>query len=182
MADHGSLLTAPLPDSRQMCFEQGKALVCMRDGDDEHIFTEWESGVVDREHIATGATTRYLPDGRVITVSQYAPLASSHSKEIHMTKTPDTYTTTEEAVTIIAQGVRGTGCIGRGFVAQGWETLLAMRDDVSPEVFERGVRAAYPEMTDEKVERIISEVDKRGAQQTNALLGTASKGTQAPVP
>ena len=74
MGTSHSLLTAPLPDSRRMCFEQGKALVYMRAGDDEHIFTEWENGIVDRECIATGATIRNLPDGRVIKVSRYAPL------------------------------------------------------------------------------------------------------------
>ena len=70
------LLTAPLPDSRQMCFDQGKAMVYMRTGDDEHIFTEWANGTVDREHIATGATIRRLPDGRVMKVSRHAPLAA----------------------------------------------------------------------------------------------------------
>ena len=75
MSTPHSLLTAPLPDSRRMCFEQGKALVCMRPGDDQHIFTEWENGIVDREHIATGATIRTLPDGRVIEVPRHAPLA-----------------------------------------------------------------------------------------------------------
>lgn len=68
-----SLMTAPLPDARRMCFEQGKALVCMRPGDNEHIFTEWEDGTVDREHIATGATIRRWPDGREAEVPRYAP-------------------------------------------------------------------------------------------------------------
>lgn len=67
------LLIAPLPDSRRMCFEQGKALVCMREGDDEHIFTEWADGTVDREHITTGATVRQLPDGRAIHVPRHTP-------------------------------------------------------------------------------------------------------------
>ena len=36
-----------------------------------------------------------------------------------MTKTPDTYTTIEEAVEVIAQGVRGTGCNGNEILALG---------------------------------------------------------------
>ena len=76
MATPLTLLAAPLPDSREMCFDQGKAMVYMRSGDDEHIFTEWANGTVDREHIASGATIRHLPDGRVMKVSRYAPLAA----------------------------------------------------------------------------------------------------------
>ncbi|MCY3815854.1 MAG: hypothetical protein OXG59_06130 [Gammaproteobacteria bacterium] len=82
MATPHSLLNAPLPDSRQMCFEQGKALVYMRAGDDEHIFTEWANGTLDREHIATGATIRHLPDGRVMKVSRHAPLAADSSRRV----------------------------------------------------------------------------------------------------
>ena len=68
------LMTAPLPDSRRMCFDQGKALVCMRSGDEEHIFTEWDNGIVDRENIATGETIRKLLDGRFMNVSRCAPM------------------------------------------------------------------------------------------------------------
>ena len=79
-----SLMKAPLPDSREMCFAQGKAMVYMRRGDDEHIYTEWADGTMDKEHLATGATVRRLSDGRVIRVPRCAPLdtnSSGHAAE-----------------------------------------------------------------------------------------------------
>ena len=49
--DFDALLDAPLPDSREMCFAQGKAFVYMREGDDEHIWAELPDGTIDCHHI-----------------------------------------------------------------------------------------------------------------------------------
>ena len=51
-------------DSRQMCFQQGKAYVWMTD-DDAEIITELPNGVVMRLRRADDTVVRTWPDGRV---------------------------------------------------------------------------------------------------------------------
>ena len=57
--------TGTKTDSRQMCFEQGKAFVYMPRGDQSRVITEWPNGVVDDYLIADKSITRRWPDGRV---------------------------------------------------------------------------------------------------------------------
>ena len=70
------LFNAPLPDSREMCHSQGKAFVCVGDGEPEHIRIELPDGTIERKRIASGSTRRILPEGWI---EQVASRALSHS-------------------------------------------------------------------------------------------------------
>ena len=73
--------------------------------------------------------------------------------------TPDTYQTVDEAVEVIEAAVRLADAPGHTSSEQGWKELVLMRDDVSPEVFERGIRA----YTDDEsaVQHLINETERR---------------------
>ena len=59
-------------DSRQMCFQQGKAYVWMTD-DDAEIVSELPNGVVMRLCLADDTVVRTWPDGRVDQYQQGDP-------------------------------------------------------------------------------------------------------------
>ena len=59
-------------DSRQMCFQQGKAYVWMTD-DDAEIVSELPNGVVMRLCLADDTVVRTWPDGRVDQYRKGAP-------------------------------------------------------------------------------------------------------------
>ena len=75
-ADFNAIFNAPLPDPREMCLSQGKAFVCVGDGEPEHIRIELPDGTIERKRNATGSIRRILPEGWI---EQVASRALSHS-------------------------------------------------------------------------------------------------------
>lgn len=53
-----------MPNSREMCWEQGKPCVYMSK-DNKFVIAEWRNGVVQKRNIKTGKIVRTWPDGRV---------------------------------------------------------------------------------------------------------------------
>ena len=45
-----------------MCLSQGKAFVCVGDGEPEHIRIELPDGTIERKRIDTGSIRRILPE------------------------------------------------------------------------------------------------------------------------
>ena len=62
-ADFNAIFNAQLPDPRDMCLFQGKAFVCVGDGEPEHIRIELPDGALERKRIPTGSVRRMLPEG-----------------------------------------------------------------------------------------------------------------------
>ena len=56
-------LAPAVEDSREMCFQQGKAYVYEPRDEPGIIITEWPNGVVDRKCMRTLTKTRRWPDG-----------------------------------------------------------------------------------------------------------------------
>ena len=83
-SDFNALFDTTLPDPREMCFKQGKAFVCMRDGDPDHIWSELPDGTVDRKRIDTRTVHGALPDERNKQVDLGRPFAFSRLR--HRTK------------------------------------------------------------------------------------------------
>ena len=81
----------------------------------------------------------------------------------------DTYETVDQAIEIISDAALQTGCIGHRRVERAWDALVAMRDDVSPEVFERGIRAHRD--SDRYVKSITEETQRRAMLSVARLLG-----------
>ena len=65
-------------DSRQMCFEQGKACVYESETEPDTIMTEWPNGTIDRHGLEAKTRTRRWPDGSEETVSDDEPLTFPH--------------------------------------------------------------------------------------------------------
>lgn len=96
-----------------------------------------------------------------------------------MTKTPDTYETVEEAIEVIETAARCTGALGHVTTRMGWNDLIRMRDDVSPEVFERGVRA-YSD-NEQTVQYLIRETERRAQAHVSTLLASVPRRQSAPL-
>ena len=60
-------------DSRQACFEQGKACVYEPDDEPGIIVTEWPNGTRDRQDAESGIERRTWPDGSTETLPASKP-------------------------------------------------------------------------------------------------------------
>ena len=91
-----------------------------------------------------------------------------------MLKTPVTYQTTEDAVEIIADATRLTATRDGDAMRRGCDTLIAMQDDVSPEIFERGQSIVFDDAR--TVEFLVAEVTRRVHERVLALVDSVSPG------